>query len=72
MPTMLFNAGDFLRYAGHKKFSGVRIQIKSEIMPDAARQNAGLSGVTTGSFIFQIYNIINYFRKCIKIHYNGS
>ena len=46
MPTILFNAGHFLSYAGHTQdMSGVKIQIKSEITPDAA----GLSGVTTGS-----------------------
>ena len=53
MPTILFNAGHFLSYAGHTPdnvrtcpaLSGVNIQIKSEITPDAAGQNAGLSGV---------------------------
>ena len=43
MPTILFNAGHFLSYAGHTPecpaLSGVNIQIKSEITPDAAGQN---------------------------------
>ena len=56
MPTILFNAGHFLSYAGHtpdmsgvRRMSGVKFQIKPEITPDAAGQNAGLSGVTAGS-----------------------
>ena len=54
MPTILFNAGHFLSCAGQRRtypaLFSVKIQIKSEVTPDAAGQNTRLSGVTAGSF----------------------
>ena len=41
-----------------KKGSGVKIQIKSEITPDAAGQNAGLSSVTRQGRMYTYYGTI--------------
>ncbi len=42
----IFKITPDIRWTG---VSGVKVQIKSEITPDAAGQNAGLSGVMAGS-----------------------
>lgn len=70
MSTILYNARHFLSYAGHTTdiSLALKIQVKSEIMPDAAR----LSSMMAGSYIVQTGDYQLFCLESRKIYFINS